>query len=285
MSKKQRPRVSKYVQFAKAALWFASQEFEPYSHPKSPRTYTQPQLVACLLLMHRLDISYRDMEEWLYASDKVVAALGLKSIPTYSALARANQRLLTLGKMDRLNAKLLEKMGVEEEVVVIDATGFRMTQASRHYISRKGNQHAYYWKGFYAVGLKSRYILARSQCIGPSHDGSKLEPLRRAVRPFMRSRRWLLMADGGFDVASVRQHDLIPPRRTGVNRSIVAPKRRTRADLVDYARLTGLFGQRWQIESVISVIKRKFGDAIRARRHFMQRREPAIKMLVYNIYH
>ncbi|MCB8976372.1 MAG: hypothetical protein H6657_27135 [Ardenticatenaceae bacterium] len=61
--------------------------------------------------------------------------------------------------------------------------------------------------------------------------------------------------------------------------------RQARADLVAVARLDGLFGQRWKVETVISVIKRKFGDAIRARKYYLQRREPAIKMLVYNLHH
>jgi hypothetical protein len=53
---------------------------------------------------------------------------------------------------------------------------------------------------------------------------------------------------------------------------------------VSAARLDGLFGQRWKVETVISVIKRKFGAAIRSRKYSLQRHEPAIKGLVYNIH-
>lgn len=284
MAKKKR-RESQFVTFARLAHHLAKKEFEPYSHPKSPHKYTQPQLVACILLMHRLKLSYRDMEEWLLASDGVVNTLGLKDIPTYSALARATARILTLERIDRMNAQLLLDLGVEEEAVAIDATGFQLTQASDYYINRRGWKISQYWKGFYGVGLNTLFILGRSQSYGPGHDGSKLETMRRAVRPFMRSRRWVLLADGGFDVKSVRPDDLIPPRRTGKKRSIASPLRKVRADLVDAARLDGLFGQRWKVETVISVIKRKFGDAIRARKFYLQRREPAIKMLVYNLHH
>ncbi|MCB8981099.1 MAG: hypothetical protein H6657_27145 [Ardenticatenaceae bacterium] len=71
MAKKNR-RESQFVTFARMAHNLAQKEFAPYSHPKSPRKYTQPQLVTCILLMHRLRLSYRDMEEWLLASDAVV---------------------------------------------------------------------------------------------------------------------------------------------------------------------------------------------------------------------
>lgn len=283
MAKKKR-RESKFVVFARIAHELAKKEFARYSHPKSPRKFTQPQLVACILMMHRMRLSYRDMEEWLLASDAVVNELGLTEVPDYSTLARASARLLTLARIDSLNSQLLRELEIEEEAVAIDATGFQMTQASSYYINRRGWKISLYWKGFYGVGLSSLFILGRSQSFGPGHDGSKLETMRRNVRPFMRPRRWMLLADGGFDVRSVRPDDLIPPRRTGPMRSIAAPERRARADLVSAARLDGLFGQRWKVETVISVIKRKFGDAIRSRKYSLQRREPAIKGLVYNIH-
>ena len=224
------------------------------------------------------------MEEWLLATDAVVNELGLKVVPTYSTLARATARLLTLASIDRLNTQLLCQLEIKEEAVAIDATGFQLTQASGYYVNRRGWKISLYWKEFYGVGLSSLFILARSQSFGPGHDGTKLETMRRNVRPFMRRGHWLLLADGGFDVRSVRPDDLIPPRRTGPKRSITAPERRARADLVSAARLDGLFGQRWKVEKVISVIKRKIGNAIRARKYSLQRREPAIKMLVYNIH-
>lgn len=281
---KKKQRESRFVIFARLAHDLAKEEFAPYSHPKSPRKYTQPQLVACLLLMHRMSLTYRDMEDWLLASDAVVTELGLKQVPTYSTLARAAARLLTLGRLEKLNTRLLREVGVEEEAVAVDATGFQLTQASGYYINRRGWKISLYWKGFFGVGLQSLFILGRSQSYGPGHDGSQLETLRRRVRPFMRRGHWLLLADGGFDVRTVRPHDLIPPRRTGRKHSIVDPIRQARADLVAAAQLDGLFGQRWKVETVISVIKRKFGNAIRARKYNLQRRETAIKMLVYNLY-
>jgi hypothetical protein len=48
--------------------------------------------------------------------------------------------------------------------------------------------------------------------------------------------------------------------------------------------LDGLFGQRWQSETVHAVIKRLFGDVIRSRSWQLQRREPMLKALVYNLH-
>ena len=66
--------------------------------------------------------------------------------------------------------------------------------------------------------------------------------------------------------------------------NLLNPERKARADLVSQAWLDGLFGQRWKTETVNSVIKRKFGDTIRSRKRSLQRREPIIKGLVYNIH-
>jgi len=57
-----------------------------------------------------------------------------------------------------------------------------------------------------------------------------------------------------------------------------------RAELVLQARLDGLDGQGWKCETVHSVIKGKFGDTLRSRKRSRQRREPIIKVLVYNIH-
>ena len=51
-----------------------------------------------------------------------------------------------------------------------------------------------------------------------------------------------LLADSGFDGAAVEEGDLISPIRRGGD--LLAPKRRAQAELVDQARLDGLYGQR-----------------------------------------
>lgn len=75
--------------------------------------------------------------------------------------------------------------------------------------------------------------------------------------------------------------DNIPPmRRHG---QLVTPDLKARRS-GRCARLDGVYGQRWKSETVRSVIKRKFGDAIRSRRHWHQHRESAVKGLVYNLH-
>lgn len=90
------------------------------------------------------------------------------------------------------------------------------------------------------------------------------------------------MPDAGFDTLKLTNRDLVPPIRRGGK--LVDPERKARADLVVQARLDGLFGQRWKYETVHSVMKRLFGDVIRSRSWRLQRREPILKALVYNLH-
>ena len=87
-------------------------------------------------------------------------------------------------------------------------------------------------------------------------------------------------ADSGFDSAAIGPRDVIPPiRRDG---RLKDPTRKARTDLVSQARLDGVFGQRWKNETVNSVIKRKFGDAVRSVKRSSQNRESRVKAFLYN---
>lgn len=278
-------RESRYVTVARIAYHLTQEALPRYSHPKSPHHFTLPQLAACVLLMYYLDISYRDMEEWLLASDQVCQALELSRIPDHTTLQRTYQKLRMLD-FEKMKNQLLEENGVDEEGIASDSTGFSPGQASLYYQTRTGRLYQRWAKGVYAVGTDSQFILAWRSGWGPGSDVTYLPGLRRDARRYGhyqgRRKAWVMMADSGFDGQSVRHDDLVPPVRRGGN--LLHPERRAHADLVSQARLDGLFGQRWKTETVNSVIKRKFGDTIRSRKRSLQQREPIVKGLVYNIH-
>jgi hypothetical protein len=90
------------------------------------------------------------------------------------------------------------------------------------------------------------------------------------------------LTDTDFDGQTIQEGDIIPAVfRHG---KLIAPERQARAELVAQARLVGLYYQCWKCETVNSVIKRKFGDGMRSRKHSLQQREPIIKGLVYNLH-
>lgn len=274
-------RESLYVRVARLAYSLTRASLKLYSHPKSPHTYTQPQLAACVLLMTYCDLSYRDFEEWLLATEAVRQILELSKIPDYSTLCRMSAKLDEARWQQMLN-KLLTQLAPQETILAGDSTAFRLSNASLYYQTRRGKPATDWFQGAFAVGAESQYILAARQGHGGTlNDARFLRPLRNRARRYAVG-DWVFLADAGFDCLAVTSRDIIPPIRRG--RNLVAPERKARADLVAQAKLDGLFGQRWKVETVHSVIKRKFGDAIRSRIFKRQCAEPILKAVVYNIH-
>lgn len=278
-------RESRYVCVAKLAYALTQKTLPLYAHPKSPHHFTFPQLAACVLLMFYLNLSYRDMEEWLLASDRVCSVLGLERIPDYTTLERTFKKLQQRN-FDQLNKQLLDQLQIDEAVIAVDSTGFTPSQASAYYQTRNGGTYREYVKGAYAVGTASQLILGWRAGSAHTHDTKLLPSLRRQAarygRHTRRRRAWLLLGDRGFDGRTLHAGDLIPPiRRSG---NLLAPARIAQAELVAAARLDGVFGQRWKSETAHSVIKRKMGDTIRSRSLRLQQREPIVKGLVYNLH-
>jgi len=278
-------RESRYVKVARIAYELAQQALPRYAHPKSPHHFTLPQLAACVLLTFYLDVSYRDMEEWLLATDQVRTVLQLPRVPDHSTLARTFHKLRQADWTRWRNA-LLDGLGVAEEFISMDTTNFSLSQASAYYQTRTGRTYHDGVKVGYGLGLESRLIVSWRSGRGAGYDQPYWQPLCRQAARYGRKagrwRAWLPVGDMGFDGRTTRSDDLIPPQRR--QSKLVAPERKARADLVDAARLDGLYGQRWQSETVNSVIKRKCGDTVRSRSTRLQRREPLAKGLAYHIH-
>jgi IS5 family transposase len=285
MSKKQ-PKESQYVRVARLAYELTQAIYPLHTHKNSPKTFTQPQLAACVLLKFYLNLSYRNTEEWLLASDKVCGVLELAEVPDHSTISRMYKKM-RMKDFERLNDRLLSQLEVEEEAISIDATGLSLTEASPYFLTRAGRKYHHYIKAFCGVGTTRQFILGWHFDWGPDSDMDHLNRMRRRVHGYGRQingqAAWFLLADQGFDGEQARPYDIIKPRQ-GPTRRIRRPDRLLRNDLYEAARLEGLTGQRWKCETVYSVIKRLFGGHVRSRLALLQRREVAAKAVVYNIH-
>jgi len=234
------------------------------------------------------------MEEWLLASSEVRQVLELENVvPDHSTISRAFKKLKK-SDYEKMGSLLLKEAGLEgsEEYIASDSTGFSPTGASAYYQTRSGRTYHYWIRAAFAVGCHSQFILSCTTRLGPfGIDAPFLSGLRRQACKYgvheggnNRVKKWVMLADAGFDGRGVREGDLIPPIRRGRSGKIVDPVRKAQSDLVAQARLDGLYGQRWKIETVNSVVKRLFGSSIRSRKRSLQRREAVAKALVYNIH-
>src|SRR5438128_10147060 len=103
-------RESRYVRVARISYRLAQRTLPLYSHPKSPHHFTLPQLAACVLMAFYMKLSYRDMEEWLLATDAVRAELQLTRVPDHATLARAYKNL-RVSDIDNMKWHLVSVVG------------------------------------------------------------------------------------------------------------------------------------------------------------------------------
>ncbi len=84
------------------AFEIAKQTLPAYSHRFSPRKFTQHQLFAILVLKTHQRKDYRGVIELLEDMPELVKDLCLESIPHFTTLQKASQRLLEQAQVQQL---------------------------------------------------------------------------------------------------------------------------------------------------------------------------------------
>jgi hypothetical protein len=279
---------------ARTALEIGQAALVAYSSKYSPKTYTQAQLFACLVLKVFLKTDYRGLVATLQDFQELQTALGLASVPHYSTLCYAHQRLMKEGLFQILEATVMRQAQDQALVpnhptAVIDATGLEARQVSRYYVWRKGYRRfsRSHWPKVTLVGdTHSHLIAAGIVTKGPSQDSPQFKPALRQAATVVTWDR--LLADAAYDAE--HNHQLCR-EHLGI-RSTVIPLNRRRGRLWPKSRYrrqmkrrfhSQVFRQRWQIESLISRHKRLLGSALRARRWTTQKQECLLRILTHNV--
>lgn len=270
-----------------------------YSSKFSPKTYTQPQLFACLVLKEFLSRDYRGIEALLLDSPSLLAAIDLERAPDFTTLQKAEQRLLRhphAGQLLEITIRLARFVGClkpSRSLAAMDGTGLEAHHASRYYVERKSKgsdlRQKMTYRRFPKAGLvchcQSHVILAVVPGRGPSPD------FHHFHRAFNQAQRHLafdtLAADAGYDAEHIHLfartrgvRSLIPPL---IGRPTSKPPsgywRRTMKRVLKQSR----YGQRWQVETTNSMLKRLLGSALRARKYWNQCREILLRAITLNI--
>jgi hypothetical protein len=269
----------------------ACQAVPAHRHRFSPKKFTQPQLLACLVLKEFSRLDYRGLAQHLADHPELARQIGLRAVPHFTTFQKAAARLLAAVPGRRMFDAVLERAlrdGIRQQRVPlasVDGTGLESRHVSRYYVKRRsrgGDQsqeitYSQYPKVVLVIDCASHMVLAAVPGRGPGSDLVQFgRALGQAVR---RARIGTLLADADFDAEwvhrSVRSHGIrtmIPPTR---GRPTVKPprgrwRRRMKAR---FAQSKLKYGQRWQVETVNSMIKRRLGSALKARHYGSQCRE------------
>jgi hypothetical protein len=272
----------------------------PYAHRCSPRKFTQPQLFACLVLKEFLQLDYRKLSALLSDCPELCAAIELSVVPHYTTFQKAARRLLRLPIAERLLdktirlAKVTRRIGSVVSLAAGDGTGWESHHVSHYYVKRRASCSKFWQKTTYArfpkAGLlcdsASHLILAVVPGRGPGPD---IKHFRSLLDQGVRRIRILTAAlDAGYDAEHTHEYarnahgvrTLIPPligRRT-----TKPPSGYWRRQMARRLHLTR-YSQRWQVETVNSMLKRLMGSALRARHYWSQCRETALRAITLNV--
>jgi hypothetical protein len=287
------------LRVASLALAVGTQVLPAYAHRFSPKKYTQPQLFACLVLKAFFRIDYRGITLLLEDLVELPELLGLSLVPHFSTLHKASHRLLRQPHVRRLLTATVRRLFRKRRRLrraAFDSTGFDCSHASSYFVRRRargqperqGMTYKHFGKLELAVDCSRHLVIAAIPRRGPRVDVDRFVPLLRQV--LTRLRLDTVVADAGYDSepnhrfarqqcgvrsvipATIGRPSEKPP--TGRYRRLMRQRLNK-----DYCR----YGQRWQVETVISMMKRRLGSVLYARSYHSQCRELMLRVLAFNL--
>lgn len=283
------------------ALSAASEALADYARPKSPKKFTQPQLFACLIVKEFTRNDYRGIAVLLSEWSDLRAVLGLTRVPHFTTLCQAEKRLFRKPIADTILAAILDKcreahiLEPKTQLAAIDSTGLETHHVSRYFVKRcetkKAHKRRRYPKLSAVCDTANHLVLGIMINRGPKPDHIEARPTLAAALRHQPLRT--LLADAGYESEGYHEHcreglgvrSIFPTceqgrlRKDGKPRAIRGKYRRWMARRFPRK----VYGQRWQIETVFSMIKRNYGSALRARTYHSQGREIRARVLTHNL--
>lgn len=281
----------------RTALVVAKRALPAYSHRCSPKKFTQHQLFACLVLKNFLKTDYRGVCAALCDCPALREVLGLEHVPHYTTLQKAAQRLLVSHFARKLLSETVRlQLGRRRKIAcaAIDSTGLECTMASSYFVRRRAQVGGPWKKMVYhrfpklsvVCDVASHFILAYRAHRGPKPDITEFKSLLDDA--LQRVRVATIVADGGYDSESNHVH---ARTRRGV-RTIIPPvhgRPTTKPAQGHHRRLMQVrfdhdaYRKRGQVETVMSMLKRRQGAHIRAVKYHSQCRSLGLMVLTHNI--
>ena len=279
------------------ALKIARASLPAHSHKNSPKKFTQHQLFACLVLKNFLRTDYRGLVESLADCDSLCQSIELESVPHFTTFQKAAKRLLVSKSAKKLLDQTVREQMQRKTYVneaAIDSTGLNATSASAYFVKRRSTKQSP-WKTItykrypklgVVVDVTNHFIIAFGTGRGPYPDVGEFEGLIRQAAGRVNLRT--VLADAGYD--SEANHKFA--REELALRTVSPPKhgRPTKKPAKGkYRRLMQTrfnkqkYRKRAQVETVMSMIKRRQGSYCRGKSYWSRCRELNLMVITHNI--
>jgi len=278
---------SRYVRMSRTMLRILRHARIPlFFHKKSNHIFTVWQHVVLLTIRQYEGKSYRMFADWLVEAHNLRMFLQLSKIPHFSTLQKFTDRINgTI--LERIIASFIILITVRQIFLGIDSTGFKPTHASHYYTERAKLRRKWVKLSVGADMLKQVICTTKVRRAPARHDNVDFRPMverTSAILPLS-----VVVADKGYDSEDnhvlVREHyhaySIIPPRYQHVP---VWKTHGSHRKQMKRGYVKPLYNQRNKDETIVSVIKRLFGEYLTSRLVRTQNRELAFRCIAYNMH-
>ena len=224
--------------------------------------------------------------EWLVEAYYLRTFLQLSHIPHFTTLQKFTERIsgTLLGKIIS-SFIILTKIG--QLFVGIDSSGFKATHASQYYTERVKLRRKYIKLSLAADVLQQIICTIKIRRAPTRHDSIDFRPLITKISELVPLS--VVTADKGYDSEDnhILVRDILHALSVIPARYEHVPIRKTHGEYrkqmkCGYSKL--LYNQRNKNETIVSVIKRLFGEHITSRLVKTQNRELSFRCIAYNIH-
>jgi transposase len=278
----------------RTALRVAARVLPLYSHHMSPKKFSQPQLFACLVLKTFFKTDYRGICAYLADMPDLRRAIGLKDVPHFTTLHKASQRLLAVDTCKNLLHSTLWGLNHLLPLAAVDATGLQSGHISPYFYSvREKASKKLVWTHFTqypklaaVADTATHMIISFLATRGPTRDSTHFKTILDSLPQDIKVEH--ILADAGYDKEDNHIYareilgilTTIPPTCGSPPKNL--PRKYYRR-LMKLNFDTTAYKQRWQIETVFSMIKRNLGYTVRARVQKNQNAEMSLMAITHNI--